>query len=179
MASVINVEFTGQQLIDAVLAVADNKAVIRREHLDGQDVFVLGQISAYPYENLTVTADGNVQIVPTKQYHSFTVAEGDCGKEVLAIGYGPEAVVAAIRNFSEGLQAQLLGLGTGQSGSPNITFEFEGQKYVCPAEAYDLSHIVLPDGRILSVNTWLESIPPQPQQIEVIGRINAVLATSI
>lgn len=46
---------------------------------------------------------------------------------------------------------------------PDIKFEFEGQSYTVAYKAYDLGRILLPDGRMLVVDAWLETYPPQPQ----------------
>ena len=43
-----------------------------------------------------------------------------------------------------------------------IFFSFEEMYYTTDAEAYDLNIIVLPDGRVLEVEGWLESNPPKP-----------------
>jgi hypothetical protein len=50
---------------------------------------------------------------------------------------------------------------------PNITFEFEGCHYTVEFKAYDLSRIILPDGRMLEPEAWLESYPPKPQGLHV------------
>lgn len=46
---------------------------------------------------------------------------------------------------------------------PFIQFRWEGLPYECPPKAYVLGKIVLPDGRVLIVESWLESNPPQPR----------------
>lgn len=53
----------------------------------------------------------------------------------------------------------------------NIEFEFEGTKYVVGSQAYERDRIVLPDGRVLKVVTWLESNPPQPKVLAVLGTL--------
>jgi len=50
---------------------------------------------------------------------------------------------------------------------PDITFEFEGRHYMVEFKAYDLGRIVLPDGRMLEAEAWLESYPPKPQGLHV------------
>lgn len=43
------------------------------------------------------------------------------------------------------------------------SFIFEDKRYQVSIEAYEQSgNIKLPDGRILEVDGWLESMPPQP-----------------
>jgi hypothetical protein len=51
---------------------------------------------------------------------------------------------------------------------PKIHFSYEGQKYSVSMEAYNRNApIVLPDGRALDVGEWLESYPPQANQISL------------
>lgn len=45
--------------------------------------------------------------------------------------------------------------------SRKISFEYEGEHYTTSMAAYSKSGIVLPDGRLLRVTLWLESLPPQ------------------
>ena len=54
---------------------------------------------------------------------------------------------------------------------PEITFEFEGRKYTVESKAYDLGRIILPDGRMLEAQAWLESYPPQPQGLHEVNHI--------
>src|SRR3989344_7967306 len=49
-----------------------------------------------------------------------------------------------------------------------IQFEFEGEKYTLPMDATYAIHIVLPDGRVLRVGRWLESLPPIPSRLTVV-----------
>jgi len=50
-----------------------------------------------------------------------------------------------------------------------IAFKYEGQRYVVDSKAYDLNKIVLPDGRMLEAESWLESYPPQPQGLHEVN----------
>lgn len=58
----------------------------------------------------------------------------------------------------------------------SIIFEFDGQRYRVPMEAYDYDFIKLPDGRVLEVDGWLESDPPQPMGLTVLQTAEAVVA---
>jgi hypothetical protein len=46
----------------------------------------------------------------------------------------------------------------------NIKFEYLGNRYEIPMEAYDdnYTHVAIPEGPVLSLSEWLESMPPQP-----------------
>lgn len=46
----------------------------------------------------------------------------------------------------------------------NVQFQFFGERYVYPRSARLRNRIVLPDGRLLRVNTW-EGLPPIPVQL--------------
>ncbi len=52
---------------------------------------------------------------------------------------------------------------------PEIRFEFEGRKYTVESKAYDLGRIILPDGRMLEAEAWLESYPPQPEGLHEVN----------
>ena len=58
---------------------------------------------------------------------------------------------------------------------PNIEFVYEGKRYTVESRAYDLNRIVLPDGRVLEANAWLESYPPQPEGLHEIPHLFASL----
>lgn len=58
----------------------------------------------------------------------------------------------------------------------DIRFTFEGKRYTAPAAFYDTGMARLPDGRIVRPNTWLESLPPQPQGIAVVSVAEATEA---
>lgn len=71
-----------------------------------------------------------------------------------------------------------------------ITFEYLGSRYTVSSKAYDLDRIVLPDGRMLEAESWLELNPPQPQDLHEVSHtfkslepekiaelMNAVVAT--
>ncbi|KKT39036.1 MAG: hypothetical protein UW22_C0002G0012 [Candidatus Gottesmanbacteria bacterium GW2011_GWB1_44_11c] len=73
-----------------------------------------------------------------------------------------------------------------------IAFKYEGQRFVVDQKAYDLNRIVLPDGRMLEANSWLESMPPQPKGLhevlhlfkdlepeEIAKQLNAILAVEV
>ena len=45
--------------------------------------------------------------------------------------------------------------------SPNITFGWKGISYTVEPRAEELCRIVLPDGTVLQVDYWLETVPPQ------------------
>jgi len=177
-SNTVNISFTGKQLIEAVQAVAD-EPVVKKDLLDDEDVFVLGQKSSYPYEQIAILIDGDNQVNPTKQYRSVTITEGEWPGLAFAIGYGPEDVVDAVKAFSQAIETKLIELGAVKLDRRDITFVFENQKYTCPAEAYDRNRIVLSDGRILSAGAWLESMPPKPQGLHVVGDTNAVVATEV
>lgn len=50
-----------------------------------------------------------------------------------------------------------------------IQFSFEGEHYTASMDFYEHNRCVLPDGRVLSAKTWLESSPPQPAVLFVSG----------
>jgi hypothetical protein len=47
-----------------------------------------------------------------------------------------------------------------------IKFTFEGVRYGVDRWAYDQNMMKLPDGRLLLVEGWLESYPPQPAKLK-------------
>jgi hypothetical protein len=102
----IRKEVTGQQIIDAVKAVAQ-EPYVERDYVDGENVFVVGQQSGYPYEHLIVTADGSCNINPAKVYEAVTVMEHSWGGMVFAIGYGRDDVINAVKDFAQKLRQQL------------------------------------------------------------------------
>jgi hypothetical protein len=57
---------------------------------------------------------------------------------------------------------------------PRIKFEFEGHRYTVEARAYDQGRIILPDGRMLEAEAWLESFPPKPQGLHVSRTFNGI-----
>ncbi len=59
-----------------------------------------------------------------------------------------------------------------------IRFTFEGKSYQVGMDAYNKDlPIKLPDGRVLTVNGgWLESMPPQPQGLQLLECTEAVEA---
>lgn len=54
---------------------------------------------------------------------------------------------------------------------PEIEFMYEGARYTVPFRAYKLNRIVLPDGRVLEANAWLESYPPQPEGLHEVPHL--------
>lgn len=54
---------------------------------------------------------------------------------------------------------------------PEIEFTYEDKRYTVPLRAYDLNRIVLPDGRVLEANAWLESYPPQPEGLHEVQHL--------
>ncbi|MBI3632841.1 MAG: hypothetical protein HY226_00960 [Candidatus Vogelbacteria bacterium] len=50
----------------------------------------------------------------------------------------------------------------------NISFEYDGKKYEVSPAAYPGDMIALPDGRILAVLGWAESLPPQPMGFDTV-----------
>lgn len=57
---------------------------------------------------------------------------------------------------------------------PTIFFTFEGKQYETSMDAYRTNTIVLPDGRVLQANGWMESYPPQPDGLHLVGGTPAV-----
>lgn len=44
----------------------------------------------------------------------------------------------------------------------DVLFVFEGQRFRVPEEAYESDVIQLPSGKMIAVEAWQESKPPQP-----------------
>lgn len=60
-----------------------------------------------------------------------------------------------------------------QNYEPKIRLCYDNEDYEVEMEAYDKNlDILLPDGRVLSVNGWLESYPPQPMGIKEVDPLN-------
>lgn len=64
---------------------------------------------------------------------------------------------------------------------PGIDFSFEGKEYTTSMDAYPGKYIALPDGRLLGVQGWFESYPPQMSGPHVVedtpeNRANSVKA---
>jgi hypothetical protein len=51
---------------------------------------------------------------------------------------------------------------------PFIEFEWKGVKYEVPREASVLNKIVLPDGQVLTADSWLDSEPPRPMRLHLL-----------
>ena len=49
-----------------------------------------------------------------------------------------------------------------------ITFDFEGRHYKVDMSVYEKELIKLPDGRILLVSGWLETMPPKPRGLSIL-----------
>ncbi len=61
-----------------------------------------------------------------------------------------------------------------------IRFSWEGKNYEVDISAYDIGLIELPDGSILEAEEWLESYPPQPQNLRLVhNRTGAIKATEV
>ena len=103
----IHKQVTGSQIAKAVEKVAGQNAYVRRDCVDGEDVFIVGQRSHYPYEHLIVNAGGKHRIALHNTYDSVTVMEHDWGGVVYATGYSHEAVIKAVEKFAQKLQTQL------------------------------------------------------------------------
>lgn len=54
---------------------------------------------------------------------------------------------------------------------PSIEFVYDGKHYTVEAKAYNLNRIVLPDGRVLEADGWLESYPPQPEGLHEVPHL--------
>lgn len=54
-----------------------------------------------------------------------------------------------------------------------IRFEYEGITYECGMGSYDKNlPILLPCGRIVQVQRWMETYPPKPANIVPLGRFD-------
>lgn len=177
-SNTVKIFFTGKQLIDAVKAVAD-KAVVKSDEVEGNENYILGQTSEYGHKHLLITADGQNGIDPKSSYESFKVSEYDWGGLNFAGRYSRDSVHQAVRDFSQKLQTKLIELGAKMKINPDIIFDFEGRRYKCPIDAYELGRILLPDGRILGIRSWRETYPPQPNDLYIIENLNAVSATPV
>lgn len=52
---------------------------------------------------------------------------------------------------------------------PKINFSFENEDYIVDMVVCDKNkNIQLPDGRVLSVNGWIESYPPYPESLNLV-----------
>lgn len=100
----IRKEVTGQQIIDAVKAIAGQGAHVERDYVDGENVFIVGQSSAYPYKQLIVLADGDQRINPAKTYGAVTVMEHKWGGIIYPVGYNHEDVINAVKDFAQKLR---------------------------------------------------------------------------
>jgi hypothetical protein len=54
---------------------------------------------------------------------------------------------------------------------PDITFTYDEKKYSVASKAYDLNLIVLPDGRAIEAEGWLESYPPKPSNLKEVNHL--------
>lgn len=50
-----------------------------------------------------------------------------------------------------------------------IKFQWKGQAYTAPMSAYEDNMIELPDGTLLTADSWLESLPPQPRGHKIVS----------
>ena len=57
-----------------------------------------------------------------------------------------------------------------------IAFTFEGKNYLAPLTARHTNLIHLPDGRLLMVCGWVDSIPPMPTRLRAIPSVPAIAA---
>jgi hypothetical protein len=178
-SSTIHTTVTGQQLIDAVTAIAKH-LVSERDYINGNDVHALGQTSSYPYRHIIVRPENEPYVDPTRTYSNVVVSEHNWGGSTYAVGYTQDSVIEAVKEFVEKLRTELakhvLEPQT-QIFPEHIRFSFEDKQYTVPLEACNSDVIALPDGRVLVVGKWLESLPPIPTDFRVIGTL--ALATQV
>ena len=63
-----------------------------------------------------------------------------------------------------------------------IYFSYDGKEYTVTMTAYDMNLIRLPDGRLLQVHGWQETLPPRPMSIREMNSavtVHAVDATEV
>jgi len=52
---------------------------------------------------------------------------------------------------------------------PDIVFSWKGKSYTVESRTYGTPFIVLPDGTVLWVTEWLETVPPQVGNAEEVN----------
>jgi hypothetical protein len=52
-----------------------------------------------------------------------------------------------------------------------VRFRYLSKAYKVDISAYDLNLIVLPDGKTIKANSWLESYPPLPVDLEEVPNV--------
>ena len=63
-----------------------------------------------------------------------------------------------------------------------IYFSYDGKEYTVAMTAHDMNLIRLPDGRLLQVHGWRETLPPRPMSIQEMNSavtVHAVDATEV
>lgn len=86
-----------------------------------------------------------------------------------AVGIGIELNILSEEDFDP---TQVVGLR-------HIHFQFEGRNYQLPVTAGGCQNIQLPDGRVLKVERWLESLPPQPDGLAVVKTASIPVAVQV
>lgn len=102
----INLRVKGQDIIDAVKKVAKDP-VEERRYIDGRYVFVVGQVSHYPYKNLIVKVADEGGIDPEKIYDQIIVAKHSWGGMVYIVAYGEDKILIAVKILSNSLRYEL------------------------------------------------------------------------
>ncbi|MFC1645090.1 hypothetical protein ACFL08_03615 [Patescibacteria group bacterium] len=61
-----------------------------------------------------------------------------------------------------------------KSNQKMIEFVFEGVRYQCDESACKKNKIRLPDGRVIAAAEWIEVIPPYPEGLHAIEKVNII-----
>lgn len=132
--------------------------------------YEIGVNSEYPYRDLVI-AGGE----PTEQalmlgqtYSRIFVVRKEHGGMKYAIGYTDQTVIEAMTEFRDMLLHELEAPQPPEDhrfDDRKIDFAWKNVPYEVGQEAYDLNKIVLPDGTLLEVGMWLDSMPPQPREL--------------
>lgn len=158
----ICINFFGQQLIDAFSNIATKPYI----NEDSQR-FQLAQL--LPDDTcLLLKADRDLFIDPSQTYHSFTVISlGDSDLK--------PPITPLLEEFVSQLKEALLSHGA-NTDNWHIVFTHGEKTYYCAPQAFDTNQIELPDGRIVIVLEWSETMPPVPVDYVVLDRYMPICA---
>lgn len=112
--AVVTIDFArpikGSELIGAVRALSESDdhyygTSFWHEQAFDNDVFVIGQFSKYPYDQILVAPDRDIEGVrPDETYSKAEVMSHQWPASYFPVGYEDDSVINSVRSFAKKLQ---------------------------------------------------------------------------
>ncbi|OGZ05938.1 MAG: hypothetical protein A2845_04010 [Candidatus Lloydbacteria bacterium RIFCSPHIGHO2_01_FULL_49_22] len=97
----------GRNIVEAIKAIAGDKAVIKRTLADGKPAFVLGVCSPYRHMHFAVESLSHEPIEGDTVYTEVRVKNHFWGGEVYMVGVNDGAEIEALRTFAQKLAEEV------------------------------------------------------------------------